>query len=240
MKVFNETLVEISKILLKNNASWAMVRFDPKGKKAPADIDLLVSSKDYQNFKEACKEFGYTTTSHDEALGGRIKGMQINLVKPGRIKIDLHQNFTWRKYYYFDLDLVWNNLVTRKIESVNILTPQTSVDTFIVLVNLIFEKTYINKEDFNYLLRSKDSLFSNLDFDNQAKKYHWHKTFSLFKLWFSNINSQSAFPVFIPMRIVLYSYWEKLLGDHTLDVTSLLYYFFFWTRFLLNGKLPYE
>lgn len=240
MKIFNKTVTEINKVLSKNKIRFILTRFNGSEKTEPDDLDILVPNIFFKKVIKVCKEQGYKTSSHDNALGGRIKGMQINLMKPLRIKIDLHQDFTWRKTRYFDLDLIWNNLEMTKINGINIPAPEATIDAFIVMVNLIFEKTYINKEDFDYFNRSKDKIFNNINFDDQAKKYYWYKTFSKFKSWFNNIENQPNFPIFLPAKLVFYSYLEKLWGERKIDVISLLYYIFFRIRYRITEVLPYE
>lgn len=240
MKIFNETIKEISKLLVKKNIEFVLTRFDCSKKSEPSDLDILVAPSSYHQFVAFCEDLGYQAFSHDRALGGRIKGMQVNLMKPRRTKIDLHKDFTWRRSRYFDLDLVWKNLRYKKLNGAKVALPLMDVDAFIVMVNVIFEKTYINKEDFNYLCSSSGKIFSKEDFSTQAERYYWNKTFIKFKSWFINIQDQNSFPVFLPVRLVLYSYLEKFLGEHKIDVISFMYYVFFRTRYQLKGVLPYE
>lgn len=240
MSTFSDTLAEISKISLQYHIRCVVTRFDRTGKVIPDDIDLLVPNKDYQKMIEVCKNFGYNTSSHDEALGGRTKGMQINLVRPLRVKIDLHRDFTWRKSRYFDLDLVWESSENMNMDRAKIEFPRVDVDAFIVMINILFEKTYINKADLVYLSRSKEEIFSDKNFELQARKYHWDRTFSLFKHLVNDIKTPAAFPVFLPVSLVLHSYLEKFLGEHKIDVISFLYYFFFRIRYKITRVLPYE
>lgn len=240
MNIFDDTLIEISKILIENQIKSVMTRYDCSRNLIPSDIDLLVPPMDYQKLVKACKKRGYSTSSHDGALGGRIKGMQINLLKPQRIKIDLHQGFTWRKSRYFDLNLIWKNMHVVKLGKAIINVPNYDIDAFIVLVNVIFEKTYINREDFAYLFKSKDKIFNNIDFNDQAKKYHWYRTLSMFKSWFKDVKETSYFPVFLPTWLILYSYLEKFWGEHKIDAVSFAYYIFFRIRYRITKGLPYE
>ena len=88
------------------------------------------------------KALGYSASSHDHALGGRVAAAQINLTKPGRIKIDLHKDFTWRRHRYLDLNLLWKKY------------PQ--INKFLIMINIIFEKSYLLKHDYLYLKGLKE------------------------------------------------------------------------------------
>jgi len=240
MKIFKNTLTDISDACSEYKIRFAITRFDSFKKSLPSDIDLLITGTDFLKTINVFNKEGYKSFSHDQALGGRIKGMQINLVKPRRIKIDLHQAFTWRKSKYFDLKLIWDNLQPTKIEGININLPKTDIDAFIVLVNIIFEKTYLNENEFSYIKRMSKDIFDNQIFGDQALRFGWGNSFEKFKSWFKKSQNRKDYPVFLPFNLIIYSYWEKFIFDFKIDVISLLYYLFFRLRFLLNKQLPYE
>lgn len=240
MNTFKITLTEISSLLNQNNIKFLITRCDVSKQQSPDDIDLLVEKADFYKLIKLFQQHGYDILSHDQALGGRIKGMQINLVKSGRTKIDLHQEFSWRASKYLDLNLLWGNQVKGEINGVQVPIPAMKVDAFLVLVNIIFEKTYFQIQDFDYVKRMAKEIFHEQIFKEQTKKYHWNKTFSNFQRWINLIEQPKSYPVFLPMSLVLYSYWEKLLGDHAIDIISFIYYFFFWTRYKITKTLPYE
>lgn len=225
MSKLGETLKELGGI------DFVLTRLNRFRKADPDDIDILIEPESFSKAIAALEEEGYEAFSHDQALGGRIKGAQTNLVRPGRLKIDLHKDFTWKKSRYFDLALVWNNLEEKEIDGVKVKTPAADVDAFIVAVNIIFEKTYLTKEDWQYLRRN----FKGPVFKEQAKKYGWEGAYRRFIKWWESKGSKlQGFPAFLPLTLVLYSYLEKF------DLVSFLYYFFFRVRYLLNKTLPYE
>lgn len=240
MTKLSETLREICEIFSENNIVFVLTRFNRQNKILPNDLDLLVKAKDLGRTIKAFEANDYAISSHDVALGGRIPGMQKNLTKSSRIKIDLHQHFTWRKTRYFSLNLIWENLEKTKINGVALYVPKIYHDVFIVLVNIIFEKTYITLNDFDHIKKHLSGVFSNATFGNEAKKYGWLRTYKGFILWWETRASRmESFPVFLPVSLIIFSYLEKLLHDKKLDVVSLLYYFFFRIRYLLNKTIPY-
>lgn len=240
MNKFYDTISEISRIFTKNKIQFAVTRFNRNILKEPDDLDILVKPGSFKKAIEVLEENGYRSSSHDEALGGRIKGMQMNLTEPERIKIDLHQNFTWRKAKYFDLSLVWDNLRFVNFSKVRYPAPKVEVDTFLVIINLIFEKTYIQKEDLEYIRGSSREIFTDPILQIQARKYGWERTFSKFNILFDKFGKPPRFPVFLPISLVVHSYIEKFFHDKRIDVTSVLYYVFSRIRFSVNGVLPYE
>lgn len=237
MNKLTKTLIELM-ILQKSKVKFVLTRFWRNSTKMPDDLDILVSKQDFPVAISLLENLGYQSFSHDQALGGRIKGMQKNLVKHGRIKIDLHQDFTWKKSRYLDLNLIWKNLENQKVDQIDCLMPKIEIDIFIILINIIFEKTYITKEDFRYIAKFLAKVFQDQSFESQAKKYGWFNTFKLFRKWFPK--SKKKFPLFLPVYLVIFSYIEKMIHEKKVDLVSLLYYFFFRSRFQINGVLPYE
>ncbi len=240
MNKFRDTLLEILNILGKNKIQFALTRFDKNNPCDPNDLDILVMPDSFYETIRVLEGNGYISSSHDKALGGRIKSMQMNLTKTGRIKIDLHQDFTWRASRYFDLYLVWDNLKTKRVQGVEYQAPEDAVDVFIILINIIFEKTYLKESDYAYIKENIEAISKNPIFTSQAKKYGWLRSFSWFVTWFGSIEGSKTWPVFLPVGLVVSSYFEKFLHDKNINITSLLYYIFFRTRFILNGALPYD
>lgn len=225
-----KTLVELNKVLAQAKIDFVLTRFN-FFKDDPGDIDILVRPGSFNQAVSALEKSGYTSSPHDQALGGRIGGAQINLVKQNRIKIDLHKDFTWRKNYYFDLDLIWQNLETKTVAGVKVKAPRSDVDALVVAINIMFEKTYITQADWEYLQK----FFSGTNFLAQIKRYGWGGTYARFSKWWENRKKRrQSFPVFLPLTLILYSYFEKF------EPVSLAYYFFFRTRYLINKSLPYE
>ncbi len=191
----------------------------------PDDLDILVHPEDFERFILKHQKIGYKRLSHDHALGGRIAGMQVNLVKPGKIKIDLHQDFTWRRTQYVDLNKLWENSQKNRLDS--------TWDAFLIMINVIFEKTYFMPDEFELLISQWQKINKSPEFSQQAIKYGWNNTFINFKNWMEKYQQKTKFPLFLPIRLVLSSYLDKF------DFVSLAYYLFFRIRYEVNNKLPY-
>ena len=203
---------------------YLLTRFN-KQVDIPDDLDILVYPEDFDSVVAKLVNNGYKSTSHDHALGGRIPGAQINLTKQGRIKIDLHKDFTWRCKKYIDLQTIWKNSQKNHVNPV--------WDAFLVMINVIFEKTYFTDDDLDIFWPHKNTIFSNQEFIQTAKKYAWEVTFHGFKSWIDKLPETRSRLLFLPFKLVIFSYTEKF------NFVSLLYYLFFKTRYVLNNKLPY-
>lgn len=234
-----ETLQDLKLGLDSRGIEFLLTRYDENAIETVDDIDILVSQKDFTKVIEIMKSRDYEISSHDYALGGRLPGVQVNLTKEGRIKIDLHWDFTWRRSRYMDLEFIWQQSETRKIAGVQVQTPKLESDLFLILTNIIFEKTYSTKTDWIFLNKRWKTVVERAGVQQQVEKYGWSKSFTKFKKSFMAINSNSQFPVFIPLQIVLYSFYEKFKKEKKIDIVSFLYYVFFRTRFALEGVLPY-
>ena len=217
MSQLTKTLTDLQKSGKKLKCSFVVTRFVPES--TPNDLDILVKKDDFKDFVHALESVGYQSSSHDYALGGRKKGAQINLAKKGRVKIDLHNDFTWRCSHYLDLDLLWQNLKKTSIEGVRCLVPRKDYDNFLIMINTIFEKTYFFEKNINFEF--------NPIFRDQAKKYGWENTY----LKFFGLRPT---PRFLPVWFEIYSYFEKWY------VISFAYYFFFRIRYIINKRLPYS
>lgn len=216
MTELKNTLVELKKISKLHNFNFMITRFDKRSKHV-SDLDVLVKKTDFKKVVEGFVKNGYKTQSHDHALGGRFPGYQINLIKEERTKIDLHKDFTWRAKRYLDLDTVWSKTKL--------------VDEFLVFISIIFEKTYIDLEDYKYIWSQKNLIFNKLDFKRQSEKYGWRKTFNMFKEWEPK---SLKTPIFLPVYLVAVSYLEKF------NFKSFLYYLFFRSRYFFTKQLPYD
>lgn len=231
MKKTAKTIKELKSILAGYDIEFVLTRFNDEVFEDPPDLDILVKKTDFRKFVKTLEDAGYKSSSHDRALGGRVKGAQINFFKANRIKIDLHHDFTWRVSQYFDLELIWDNLHKGKVNIVSVSVPNKEIDSFIVIVNLLFEKTYITKKEWQYIKKN----YKRDIFKEQAEKYGWSRSYQLFNKWWSDKNDEKHdFPVFLPTGLIIYSFLEKF------NLISFLYYFFFRIRYIVNKKLPYD
>jgi len=239
--VLKNTLKEVNKFTSENSINFTLTRYN-NFQQIPGDLDILVSKKDFNKFVIISQRNKYIKKSHDYALGGRIKGAQVNLDKNGRIKIDLHQDFTWRKSQYLDLEFIRKNIIIQEIDSIKVKVPRAEIDVFLIFINLIFEKTYISKEDYVYTIKNAQNVFNHENFSTQASKYGWVNTWNKFITWYTNTNFKNSrsFPVFLPFTLIMYSYYEKLIHEKQFDLSSFAYYLFFRARYSLNKTLPYD
>lgn len=219
IKIVQQTLFDL------RETNYLLTRFN-LGIAKPDDLDILIHTRDFKKSIELLKTKGYQSFSHDQALGGRISGMQINLTKSDRIKVDLHQNFTWRKKKYLNIEKIWLNSTQNRVDP--------TWDAFLIMVNVIFEKTYFMSSDYELFIPQWREIKKSQEFIQQTIQYNWNATFVNFIKWMENQQQKHKFPLFLPVMLVLNSYLEKF------DLVSLAYYIFFRIRYLVNKTLPYE
>lgn len=228
-KSFDETLGDIKKL----KYDYLITRHVSD---TPNDIDLLVKGEDYLKVIKKLEEAGYFSSSHDHALGGRLPDYQRNLEKKNRIKIDLHKDFTWRKLKYFDVGTLFRyKHCDKKLKDYS---PEPVWDASIVLVNIIFEKTYI-KDEHDYLSKWVREIYENEEITDQFIKFGYEKTMNKFKEWFDTKELSNDI-AFLPLSLIIYSYLEQLINHRYFHIKSFMYYFFFRTRYFINKKLPYD
>jgi hypothetical protein len=231
------TLKELQQAANVCNADFVLTRYIEG--KSPDDLDILVQTVDFDKFVASLENLGYKSASHDGALGGRIKGAQLNLLKDARIKIDLHKDFTWRAAKYMDINLVWRNLEKISISNTQYNMPKKEYDAFLVLINILFEKTYINKAEILYINNNIDKINSNPIFFSQSEKYNWASSYLKMGSWLRKQEVKESI-VFLPVELVIWSYLERLFKGGTFNLKSFAYYIFFRLRYSLKKTLPYE
>ena len=222
MEKTKATFADLERLLGKSGIEYIVTRYWEGA--PPDDLDILVKKHDFMKARELLVEGGYTEFSHDHALGGRIKGAQVNLVKKGRVKIDLHNCFSWRAHEYLDNSFVWKSAKRM---------PTKEVDAFLIMINVLFEKTYFTEEEKALFWNLRKKMLDS-KFEKQAKKYNWLKSYKLFTKWVLELDTIKPLPRFVPFYIVLVSYFEKF------HFVSFLYYFYFRLRYVFTRVLPYD
>lgn len=127
-----------------------------------------------------------------------------------------------------------------KITGYSINVPTELIDAFLVMINVIFEKTYVTSEEYEILWPNMKKILEDNIVYQQANKFGWDSTLEKFTNWKKKRDKITDFPVFLPFSLIIYSYFEKLTKKRTFHPTSFLYYFFFRIRYLLNKTLPYD
>ncbi len=237
MNELTHTLKDLTRASKSCKVKFVITRFITD--KAPDDLDVLVHSQDFDKFIQELEGLDYISSSHDNALGGRIKGEQKNLVKESRIKIDLHKDFTWRGSRYFDNDIIWNNLEIIKTKHGSYSKPKDVYNAFIVMINILFEKTYVNQLELSFIQNNLDQIIESKELYHQAEKYGWANSYLRMCSWLKK-QKPVAKITFLPVLLVLFTYIEKILKASTFNLTSFVYYMFFTTRYFLKETLPYE
>ena len=179
---------------------FLLTRFNPETK-TPDDLDILVNPHNFEKCIETLISRNYRASSHDHALGGRIAGMQANLVKPGRIKIDLHQDFTWRQKQYVDIKKIWENSKLNRVD--------LTWDAFLIMINVILKRPILYKKILKCFsqwekLRTLQSMYN--------RRFNMVGTIRLLisKVGWK-VNNKIQILLFLPVRLVLSSYLENLI-----------------------------
>jgi hypothetical protein len=232
------TIATISSLFKDANIEWILTRFVVRDEQMADDLDVLIHSRDFEKAKDAFRRNGFSLLSHDAALGGRLAGYQINVVKRGFVKIDLHKDFTWRRTKYFSDSFFWEGKIEKDINHTKVFVPGDAENAFLVSTNVIFEKTYFSKHEYEFVMKNHELMCSDRIVD-QARRHGWAKTYVGFCKWIGPKKSPS-FPLFLPWGLVAVSFWEKTIHDRQIDIVNLMYTLFFRVRYTLTKQLPYE
>ena len=152
------------------------------------DVDLFVGSNNFNKVVNKFKSKGFRIESHDNSLGGRLPGMQVNIRKDDLLTIDLHQDFTWQKRQFLEPKSVMRNPKERKIAGISVLTPSPEVELLLCIADIAHERFSITLLDLIWLKGlSKEIRDWNFVF-NQAKKYKWLNVFKKVSSIFNQIS----------------------------------------------------
>ncbi len=220
------------------------------------DVDLFSPESDFKKVVKRFKELGCKILSHDGSLGGRIAGAQVNVKKKSLLTIDYHQNFTWQKRKFLDIELL-KDYRMKNIAGINSKVPSAEVEFLLCMADIGHERYNVTLLDLVWLKGLSEEIKDwDLIFD-QTRKYGWHRTFRLVA---SRINGMSldvynkvlipdikakmqgySLPYFVPLWICWISYLENILANGQLPFTSFAYLHYCRLRYYLSGRkrMPY-
>jgi hypothetical protein len=113
--------------------------------------------------------------------------MDIHIMLPKLLRIDLYGNLLWQGVEYLDTDFVWKEPRERKIQGISCPIPNLEADLALLIAHILNERRYITLLD---LLTIRDSS-NKVDWDcilEQSKKHGWFKSFLRFTSIVNEIN----------------------------------------------------
>src|SRR3989344_1779776 len=219
------------------------------------DVDLFVGNQHFNRVVDKFEARGFSIESHDNSLGGRLPGMQVNIKKAGLLTIDLHQDFTWQKRQFLEPKSVMRNPKERKIAGISVLTPSPEVELLLCIADIAHERFSITLLDLIWLKGlSKEIRDWNFVF-NQAKKYKWLNVFKKVssivnqialdiygQTIVGNVSPKKGFyqlPYFLSLPTCWMIYINTLLGYSHFPVVSFLYMHYNQFKYLIKNQMPY-
>jgi len=221
------------------------------------DVDLYVKSSDFEKTIEIFKKNDFKSFSHDNSLGGRIINYQKNLIKDNLLTIDLHKNFTWQKRFFFDIELIHQNIRIREIAGVKVAIPSAEIEFMLCMADISHERFNITLLDIIWLMNLSKEITGWNGMYSQAKKHGWEKTYiHLSKIinafteevygkkiipGMESVKSNYSLPYFLPLRLCYKSYWENFIHTKNFPLTSFAYMHYCKIRYYLSNKkkMPY-
>lgn len=221
------------------------------------DIDLFSPKKDFKKATEEFRKNGCQILSHDNSLGGRLPGRQVNVKKDGLLTIDFHNNFTWQKRTFLDPELLEKDHRFENIEGVKTKIPSAEVEFLLCVSDVAHERFNFTLLDLIWIEGScKEIKDWDLIFD-QIKKHGWWWTFSLVAKRINGLSQDIyqkelipkvgkvsqvySLPYFIPAWICWISYLENFLKTHHISFVSFAYMNYCKLKYYMSGKkrMPY-
>ncbi len=133
----------------------------------PNDIDILV-----RNLRQAVNFLKLTgMTLHEYSSHEAV------LITDKKIRIQLHSKVSWANSSFLDNELIREKTRTVSFDGVAIRIPNIEADFLIHLAHINFEPLHFTLSDFLYLCKIAPLINWNVVI-NQARKYHWERTFN--------------------------------------------------------------
>ncbi|MDO8638510.1 MAG: nucleotidyltransferase family protein [Candidatus Daviesbacteria bacterium] len=221
------------------------------------DVDVYIPKSEFKKVIKVFKDNGCNVGSHDNSLGGRIPGSQINIFKKGLLTIDLHNDFTWQKRKFLDLDFVSLNYREENIAGVNVRIPSPEVELILCVADITHERFNITLLDLIWL-RGLSKEIKKWDLVNkQIKIFKWERTFNVvakiingmsvdlygesFIRGVKSLENKYSLPYFLPLQLCWLSYLENVLANKKFPFISFAYMHYCKFRYYLSGKkkMPY-
>lgn len=220
------------------------------------DVDVFVPPDFFDAAVDRFKRHGADIESHDNALGGRLPRRQVNVLMNNLLTIDLHQNFTWQKRLFLNVDQIEYLKVPRIIGNVKVNTPRPEVEFILCVSDISHERFFVTLADLFFIKNLAEEIEDWEYVFREVQALKWLKTFlhvseilnglalSVFKkslipkTGYKNLGNPS-WPYFFPLSICWLSFYENLTSNRSTPLLPFLYFHYGRLKHYLTGSIPY-
>jgi hypothetical protein len=199
IRLLEGTITFLSNLFSKAGVEFMVIKTLKALPYVTTDVDILVNPQSFRKAEAILKKLEYQHVSYKVSLDSSFKilrslrsdfsrlikldlrprskrlSMDVHIMLPGLLRIDLYGNLLWQGVQYLDIDFFWKKPRERKIQGVDCLIPNLEAELALLIAHILNERRYITLLDF---LIIKDS-FNKVDWDcilEQSKKHGWFKS----------------------------------------------------------------
>jgi len=248
------------------------------------DVDAFVGSKYYKKAKEKLEKFQkegnfQEVYKHKKmntelnfirarlpkilVINFRRKKLENNYAKhieiPGLLISDLHKEFFWQYYNYFNPNIYWKDRRMIKSSDIEFNIPSIEVEVILSLVHILRERRAINYLEFLFIKDLSKKADWNIVFE-ESKKYGWRILFiklvallnQLNKMLYPeekdpliNFKASSKFkikgdvemPFILPLKFGLQTFYIRFKRVLNLPLYEIFYFVFIYLKYHVSNKI---
>lgn len=251
IKKLNSTLIFCKKVLGRD-INWLVTRTFKYIPYVTFDVDIYIPQDEFKKAIEKFENSGCGIKSHDNSLGGRIPGAQVNVFKEGLLTIDLHKNFTWQKREFIDTSLLFQKKRSKYIAGLKVDIPSPEVELLLCLSDIGHERFNITLLDLIWLKGLSIEIKDWQIIFQQPQKYGWNRVFKHLSRMINgmaidiygkeiiprvgNKKGEYELPYFLPLYVCWLSFIENILHRKNFPIIPFLYMHYCRARYYLSGK----
>lgn len=226
---FDKTVGLINAISVRHDLKYAITKKKRDYPYISCDVDLLVSSQQYEDWIDAFRNEGFSIGGHGLLF---VENHQQNILRKDLFyKIDITTQFDWQGSHYFDTEFLWDNCNDKDHEL------SAEAEFLVNLGAIAFKRMSLSLIDCLYLgnvLRNGNLKLHVIE--DQASKYGWEKSYrKVVNFILSADPNRHDFPRLFPSDIYLEIFYEKLMHGK-LSLNYILYFVLARLRYYILGK----
>jgi hypothetical protein len=257
LEKLKKTLIFCNQVL-GDEFNWLVTRTFKYSPYVTFDVDVFIPENEFRKAVDKLKKNGCQIKSHDNSLGGRFSGAQVNVIKDGLLTIDLHNDFTWQKRKFLDPKFVIVNSRFQIITGVKVKIPSPEVEFILCMADITHERFNVTLLDLIWIHGLSKEIKKWEDIFQQIKLYKWNRVFtytaakinimleSIYNKQLIPINVSSSkfeynLPYFLPLKLCWLSYIENFLSSGRFPAVSFAYMHYCKIRYYISGQkqMPY-
>jgi len=203
------------------------------------DVDVLVRPEDFGKAERVLQESG-------AKLEYFSPKKQTNIEISPLLKIDLHKDLYWQDSTFLDLDFVWKQPRTQKIEAVACPIPNLEAELALTIAHTLYERLHLTLLEFLFIKSAWEQVkWETISF--QAIKHGWERAFCRFISIFNQLDQKVYPPLEQKEKDLLSSFQENGLKIPKVKIRSpvsfpylypALYGLEVWGETLLRKRCP--